>query len=40
MLDLLEMWKKPKMVAYIIITAVLYALLVLPFMHFKIFGGH
>lgn len=40
MLDFLEMWKKPKMIAYVIITAVLYALLVLPFMQFKIFGGH
>jgi energy-coupling factor transport system substrate-specific component len=40
MLDFLAMWKKPKMIAYVIITAALYALLVLPFMQFKIFGGH
>jgi QueT transporter. len=40
MLDFLEMWKKPKMIAYVVLTAVLYALLVLPFMQFKIFGGH
>jgi energy-coupling factor transport system substrate-specific component len=40
MLDFLEMWKSPKMIAYVALTAVLYALLIFPFLQFKIFGGH
>ena len=40
MLDLVAMWKSPKMIAYVVLTAVLYALLIFPFMQFKIFGGH
>jgi energy-coupling factor transport system substrate-specific component len=40
MLDFLMMWKNPKMVAYVALTAVLYVVLVLPFMKYSIFGGH
>ncbi len=40
MLDLLEMWKKPKMIAFTLLTAVLYAALILPFMEFTIINGH
>lgn len=40
MLDFLEIWKQPKMITYVVLTALLYAALVLPFMQFKIFGGH
>jgi energy-coupling factor transport system substrate-specific component len=40
MLDLLEMWKKPKMIAFVLITAVLYEALIFPTQDFTIFGGH
>jgi energy-coupling factor transport system substrate-specific component len=40
MLYFLKMWKNPKTVAYVVLTAVLYAVLVLPFMKLSIFGGH
>ncbi len=40
MIDLLEMWKKPKMVAFVSLTAVLYEALIFPTQGFTIFGGH
>ncbi|MGD6935036.1 MAG: QueT transporter family protein [Candidatus Bathyarchaeia archaeon] len=40
MLDLLAMWKKPKMIAFVILTAVLYEALIFPTQGFTIFGGH
>ncbi|MGD6808310.1 MAG: QueT transporter family protein [Candidatus Bathyarchaeia archaeon] len=40
MIDLLEMWKKPKMIAFVILTAVVYEALVFPTQGFTIFGGH
>lgn len=39
MIDLLAMWKSKKMIAIMALTAVLYAVLVIPF-QVKIFGGH
>jgi energy-coupling factor transport system substrate-specific component len=40
MIDLLSMWKKPKMVALVILTAVLYEALIFPTQDLTIFGGH
>jgi energy-coupling factor transport system substrate-specific component len=40
MLDLISMWKNPKMIGFTILTALLYAALIFPFQQFTIFGGH
>ena len=40
MLDLLAMWKSPKMIALMLFTAVLYAALLFPFQGFALFNGH
>jgi energy-coupling factor transport system substrate-specific component len=40
MIDLLEMWKKPKMIALVVLTAVLYEALIFPSHGLTIFGGH
>jgi energy-coupling factor transport system substrate-specific component len=40
MIDLLEMWKKPKMIAFMLLTVILYVALNVPTMKFTIFGGH
>ena len=40
MWDLISMWKNPKMIAFTMLTAVLYAALIFPFQQFTIFGGH
>ncbi len=40
MLDLISMWKNPKMVAYFLLTAVLYPALIYPFQQFTVFAGH
>lgn len=40
MIDLLEMWKKPKMILFVFLTAVLYIALIFPTMSLTIFGGH
>ncbi len=39
MLDLIAMWKNPKMVAFTALTAVLYFALIYPFQQFNIFQG-
>ena len=38
MLDLISMWRRPKMVAYFIFTTALYALLLYPVSQFSLFG--
>ena len=38
MLDLVAMWKSPKMVLYALLTALLYPALILPFQQFTFFG--
>jgi energy-coupling factor transport system substrate-specific component len=38
MLDLISMWKNPKMIAYFALTAVLYALLLLPVSEYSLFA--
>ncbi len=40
MIDLLEMWKKPKMIVFVFLTAILYVILIFPTMSLTIFGGH
>ncbi len=40
MIDLLAMWKKPKMIAFVLLTAVLYEALIFPTQGLTIFGGH
>jgi energy-coupling factor transport system substrate-specific component len=40
MLDIVKMWKQPKMVAYTILTALLYPALIYPFQNFTVFAGH
>jgi energy-coupling factor transport system substrate-specific component len=39
MLNLVAMWKSPKMIAFTALTAVLYAVLIFPF-QMSLFGGH
>ncbi len=39
MLDLIEMWKKPKMIAYMLLTAVLYPALLYPFQQYSFFSA-
>ncbi len=38
MIDILSMWKSPKMIAYTILTALLYPALLFPFQDFSLFG--
>jgi energy-coupling factor transport system substrate-specific component len=40
MLDLIAMWKNPKMVAYLLLTAILYPALLYPFQQFSLFATH
>ncbi|MCW4017856.1 MAG: QueT transporter family protein [Candidatus Bathyarchaeota archaeon] len=40
MWDLLSMWKKPKMIAFVVLTAVLYVALLYPFQGLTAFGGY
>jgi energy-coupling factor transport system substrate-specific component len=40
MIDLFEMWKKPKMVLFVLLTAVLYEILIFPTQGFTLFGGY
>jgi energy-coupling factor transport system substrate-specific component len=40
MIDLLEMWKNPKMIAFMLLTAVLYVALIFPTQELTIFNGH
>ncbi|MCW3999333.1 MAG: QueT transporter family protein [Candidatus Bathyarchaeota archaeon] len=39
MLDLVSMWKNPKMISYFAVTAVLYPALIYPFQNFNVFAG-
>jgi energy-coupling factor transport system substrate-specific component len=39
MLDLISMWTKPKMIAFMALTAILYFALIYPFQKFSIFTG-
>jgi energy-coupling factor transport system substrate-specific component len=40
MYDLISMWKNPKMIAFTLLTAGLYAALIFPVSQFSLFGGH
>jgi energy-coupling factor transport system substrate-specific component len=40
MIDLLEMWKNPKMIAFTLLTAILYVALIFPTLQLTIFNGH
>ena len=40
MLDLIAMWKNPKMIAYTIFTALLYPAVMYPFLQFSFFGAN
>jgi energy-coupling factor transport system substrate-specific component len=40
MLDLISMWKNPKMVAFTVLTALLYFVLIYPFQQFTVFEGN
>jgi len=40
MLDLFEMWKNPKMILFVLLTAVLYEVIIFPTQGFTLFGGY